>query len=310
MSIISVLLLVLKYIGIILATLLGILILILLLLLFIPFRYFVYLSADGNFAIDVDVKIRWIFNWIYYCFVMKKSKKETKIFRVFSKKIINEQRRVKKESMQKDKIKKQGKTSGAIENIQLESKEEKKDDRIKNEEIETKYKIKEKSINDFSKENDVSKKVVKSHKNSLESEDVNKYNDIDEIVETDVIEEAEDAGFSLRNLLDYPNKKEIIMYTYQFLKKIFIHIRPRTFSSYLEFGLDDPSHTGYLLGAIGIISPFLGNSVHIKANFNEKILQGELEARGSFQIGIIIIYLANYLLKKPIREIVKNYLSS
>ena len=75
----------------------------------------------------------------------------------------------------------------------------------------------------------------------------------------------------------------------------------------MEFGLEDPSHTGYVLAGIGIMRPYFGNSVTIKANFEKKIFLGEISGKGRFLIGIIIKYIIEYLLKKPIKQIVTLY---
>ena len=307
MSILSVIFLILKYIAIVLGILLVILISALLMILFIPFYYSVYISASST--IDADVKVSWLIKLIYYRYIMNKSKTESNFFRVFTKKIINKERKSKR-------AKKPNKARDSIDKKLLDRKEESIKDEVKaTKENESKIKVeaKKEDVKDFLKEDD--KLINDDNDESFESrKEVYKRNYLDEELnwedETDEIDEIGDDNFSIKSIINYPNKKEIIKYTYQFAKRILRHIKPRKFSSDIEFGLEDPSHTGYILAGIGIIKPCLGNSVHIKANFNEKVLNGELKAEGRFQVGIIIIYIASYLLKKPIKEIVKNYLSS
>lgn len=299
MSILSVLLLILKYIGIVLGIILLILLIALLIVLFIPFQYSVYISGNQSMNIDMDVEIKWFIKLIYYRYIMENSKKKSKTFKLFGRKIINDKNNplnAKKEKRSNENVK-------TYSNHDI-------NDFTKDCKVNKYNKVGNDNKNDSLKCDDKQHIFIEKQKKILKSlEETDKANYINEEMFRETEEQTnEDSFFTIKDILNYPNKKEIIQYTYQFIKKVIIHVKPYEFSSKLEFGLEDPSNTGYILAGIGIIQPYFGNSVHIKGNFDKKILMGDINGKGKFQIGIVLIYIIRYLLKKPIKQIVKKYL--
>ncbi|WP_058485640.1 DUF2953 domain-containing protein [Defluviitalea phaphyphila] len=300
MSVLLFLLTILKYTGIILGVILLILLIILSMILFIPIKYSIYLSKFDT--IYMDIEIRWLKKLVYYRYYIKNSK-SNKIFKIFGKNMLSkplekESINIKKENINihednksykgvnKEKVdfKKYIEKLNNIEDVLIEDilEDDKKIENILEDD-----KIKEKFIKKLKK-----KKIEKTNKASFEK--------IEE-------EEKSDVFSTIKDTLRYPNKKEILTCTYQFIKKLFRHIMPDKFYCKGELGLEDPASTGYVLACIGIISPYLGNSVNIKGNFDEKIFKGKIKAIGNFKIGIIIKIIVEYLLNKPIRQIISLY---
>ncbi|NLM12419.1 MAG: DUF2953 domain-containing protein [Epulopiscium sp.] len=293
MSILSVLLLILKYTGIILGIILLILLSILVIILFVPVRYSFYLSGNKN--IDMDVKVTWFRKILYYHYRIQNSKKTTQVLYFFGKSLLQEEK-VEEEEPQNDTVREEFTSIEGKIKDPLPKFEEKKNTYIKYTKTSASYGIENKS-----------KKIIEHHKKEAPSiqniKDTAK--DLGEEVEEQVDEKD---SFGIKALLNYPDKSEVLSYTYTFLKKLILHIKPRKFYGEVEFGLDDPSHTGYVLAGIGIMQPYFGNSVTIKANFEKKIFLGEISGIGRFSIGIIIKYIIEYLLKKPIKQILTLYL--
>ncbi|NLK21430.1 MAG: DUF2953 domain-containing protein [Epulopiscium sp.] len=276
MSIWLILLSILKYIGIILGIVLGILLLGVLIILFVPVRYSIHIL--GSKDTDVDLKITWFINLMYYHYVVKESKMTKKLFRLFGKTLIK-----------KDTIK----------------------DVVKVDE-ESDAKTKDKSKENCEKKEGIKKETRRIQHKKI-AKPIKKINESAKAFKEDTIEEAKEQveekdSFGIKELMDYPHKKEVVSHTYELIKNLILHIMPRDFYLHAEFGFKDPSHTGYTLGLIGIIKPYFGNSVHIKGNFDKEIFIGEIKGKGKFSIGVIIGHIIVYLLKKPIKNIIKLYL--
>ena len=291
MSILSILLLVLKYIGIILGIILFLFFTILTVILFVPVRYSIYLSGVED--IDMDLEVTWFKKILYFHYVMKNSKKSTKTFYLFGRSLLKEK------TVQEN-----------VKDIPIE--EEERSVPLDNQQEGGKY-IHHDTENRLSRHINIEekKKIIEHHKKEAKvitnkKKEARKLeNNLSQELEEQV--EEKDA-FGIKDLLKYPDKKEILLYTYGFIKKLILHIVPKKFYCKVEFGLEDPAHTAYILGGVGIIQSFFGNSVDIKANFNKKIFLGEIRGKGKLLIGIVIKYILEYLLKKPIKQIVMLYL--
>ena len=100
---------------------------------------------------------------------------------------------------------------------------------------------------------------------------------------------------------NYPDKQQIVGLTIDLLKKMFRAIKPRHFSLQGEVGIGT-FETGMLLGTIFAIKPDL----NISGNFTENVINGKIEIKGSLAFYKILAPIAAFLLKRPIRQLIKN----
>lgn len=70
--------------------------------------------------------------------------------------------------------------------------------------------------------------------------------------------------------------------------KILKSIRPRKFSADILFGTGSPDTTGYILGAYGMLSPFIGGTVILTPDFETAVLKGNLFVAGHITIARIL----------------------
>ncbi|MBR1854206.1 MAG: hypothetical protein IJ794_13865 [Lachnospiraceae bacterium] len=70
--------------------------------------------------------------------------------------------------------------------------------------------------------------------------------------------------------------------------KILKSIRPRKLSADILFGTGSPDTTGYILGAYGMLSPFIGGSVVLTPDFETAILKGTILIAGHITIARIL----------------------
>lgn len=76
------------------------------------------------------------------------------------------------------------------------------------------------------------------------------------------------------------------------------HVRPKKYQGMLHFGLEDPSATGQALGVAGIFLPVYRNHIVVTPDFEQKIFEGELSAKGRIQTGYFVILAVRMLLNR------------
>ncbi len=69
-----------------------------------------------------------------------------------------------------------------------------------------------------------------------------------------------------------------------FLKKL----RPKKIRGRLHFGTEDPALTGEILGGLSLLYPIFQDDVRMEPDFSEKVLEGELHAKGRIRILTLI----------------------
>ena len=93
----------------------------------------------------------------------------------------------------------------------------------------------------------------------------------------------------LKEFISDDNTKE----AFDFLKKealvLLKHIRPRRIKGYVHFGFDDPSYTGNLLGLIYMILRGSPKEFRINPDFENKVFDGEIHAKGIVQCYLLLI---------------------
>lgn len=73
------------------------------------------------------------------------------------------------------------------------------------------------------------------------------------------------------------------------LKKLIKYIKPRKINGYLNFGFDNPSYTGQIYGFICMFYGKLPKDFLLYADFEKKVLEGDLTIKGSFRVYYLLI---------------------
>lgn len=79
-------------------------------------------------------------------------------------------------------------------------------------------------------------------------------------------------------------------------------LRPRRLRGYVKFGFEDPYHTGQVLAFLAILYPFYGYRVTITPDFEQKILEGDLEAKGHVYPVSFAVFVWNIFIKTKLRS--------
>lgn len=106
--------------------------------------------------------------------------------------------------------------------------------------------------------------------------------------------------FGIRDILDkslFTEIKEYFKRTLGILKPKYIHL-------YGTYGFEDPSITGMIAGAAGIIKGMFPHAkVSLSPDFTQEILELDFRAEGSVVIGSLAFQTLRTAFKKPVRKI-------
>lgn len=316
---ISILLIILKIIGITLLVILGLVLAVLLLVLFVPIRY----CFKGNYdeAFHCRGKITWLLHFISVKIEVKnevvtsirilgiplsvflKKKKEdvlqtdTEIDVVYKT----------EESCQTESVK------TSIENKQTDSNsadsvmsEEKEPDCSEN--IETDSVIEKKSI--IQKIMD----VVHSIKQKIE-DIIQKIKDLVEKIK-DFIKNSKEKKRQIKRylkILQSDTTKAAFGLCKKKIGKMLKHIFPRKLHAEVTFGFDDPSTTGYTLAVYGMLPAFVGKNIKLHPDFDKQVFSGEFKVKGAIRAWTLLYQVLSILMDKNCRKlyrIVKKEISN
>ena len=289
MGVLHILLWMLNAIGVLLGGMLGILLLLICILFIVPVRYTIKAKKETN--LYVDVEITWFLRAGYYRFTIKNNNHISHIFRLFGKTLFR-----KKEIDSKNIPKK------------VEEEMEERKQHVKEKQETTAAELLDHKERKEAHGSRHSHKRIKKEDHETADEILTikeKIKDLGEELEEQVVEKD---SFGIKDILQNPHKKQIVHQVWKFLKKIYRGIKPRKIHMDLELGTGDPGDTGYILGCIGIISPYCGNDIKIKGNFEQQILHGRIYAVGKCTIGYVGRILLQFIFAKPIWRLIKQYL--
>ncbi len=88
--------------------------------------------------------------------------------------------------------------------------------------------------------------------------------------------------------------------------KLFKHVKPRKIKGYLHFGFDNPCITGKLYGFICMFYGTLPKAFLVKADFEHKVLDGDLLIKGRIHIYYLLILALRLYRNDNLRQIMEK----
>ena len=85
------------------------------------------------------------------------------------------------------------------------------------------------------------------------------------------------------------------------------HIRPRKLSGYLDFGFDDPSITGKVLGVLSVFLPQVGKTFDINPDFEKSHLECDITSSGRIYLFYIVYIAASTYFNKNIKYVIRYF---
>lgn len=99
--------------------------------------------------------------------------------------------------------------------------------------------------------------------------------------------------------------------TFRLLKKqifaLIRHILPGKIKGQIKFGFDDPYTTGQVLTWISPFYGFYAKKLQLVPVFDEKVLEGELDLRGRIRLGTLVVIALRMLFDKNFRRLLKKW---
>lgn len=88
------------------------------------------------------------------------------------------------------------------------------------------------------------------------------------------------------------------------LSKTMRHVLPRRTDVYAVIGTGDPASTGQILAAQGMLYPWLEDKVHIVPDFEEEHFEGEFHLRGHIRAGVLGFYVLRLMFDRDVRHFI------
>lgn len=101
--------------------------------------------------------------------------------------------------------------------------------------------------------------------------------------------------------------KGIFDVTILLFKKIFKGLGLKLFQICGIIGLDNPCSTGQAIALISVVQTFVPFDVDVQGDFENNVLEGSLYIKGKVRISSIVFPVIWYLLTKPVRTVVIDY---
>ena len=104
-----------------------------------------------------------------------------------------------------------------------------------------------------------------------------------------------------KEILDKKENRAMYKRVWERVLKILKCIRPRKLKADLLVGTGSPDTTGYVCAVYGMLTPVLGEHVNFVADFEEKVFEGQVFAKGRITIFTLLVQGLKILFDKQIR---------
>ena len=310
-----ILLLVLKFIGIIIAAILGILVLLACIVLFVPVRYEIQGKSDGSLeSIKGKIRVTWLLHLFSADVYYKEKCLKWRIRIAFWKRT---------SGIRADVTEKNDKGGTRHEEKQEPDSENPKDVPKKPEDLEAAEEMEENErISEASKEvEEVLEETIEK-----ESADAEKSEENEETSESEgsrfikkIKSICEKIKYTFRNICDkievFREKKEKLIEfvedethrnAFARIKKelfrYFGKLKPKKLEAQIRYGFSDPYYTGKTLAYLSVLYPFFGEHAEIIPDFEQKFLKGRLYVKGRIRASHFVHFVWNLFWDKNIRK--------
>ena len=89
------------------------------------------------------------------------------------------------------------------------------------------------------------------------------------------------------------------------IASLFRHVLPKKISGNIHFGFEKPSDTGKILGYASMLYAWYGDSLTLQPDFEQAVLEGKIDIRGSLRLYIFLYWGLRGLLNKDLRKLLR-----
>lgn len=125
-----------------------------------------------------------------------------------------------------------------------------------------------------------------------------------------------------RSLLDLRRKSGLIIeffkdeinkdgfrFTFSRIKQLLKHILPRKLKASIRYGTGDPCSTGQILGLLGMLYSFYGDKLQVTPDFENRRLEGWLDAKGRIRLITILIIVIKLMVDRRFKQLKNNWIT-
>jgi len=318
----SIVLLVLKIIGITLLAILGLGILIVLLVLFVPVRYMLDVNKNADDDFCINLKIHWLLHFVrifinYYSELSYRVK--VLFFTIYkSDNLITEKekKRAEKKELRKKYINQAGDADATTDSGACNASENA---------------VVEKSENVIDSPDEANESATLNNESiedeSGEDREDNKKTFIDRILFVlekliDIIFNINDKIFAFFNKvsdiwdnLDYyvdmindEHNRAAVDICFDRIKVILSDIKPRKIRGNIHIGSDDPYTIGKMMSIYSILLPIIRDKIQMVPDYEQEIIEGQLILKGHATVYKLIKLLYVYYFNKDVKRLKKIYI--
>ncbi|HIX72694.1 MAG TPA: DUF2953 domain-containing protein [Candidatus Anaerobutyricum stercoripullorum] len=300
---IHVLLILLKFLGIFLLFLLGLIFLI----LAAPIRYSFHFHAGEEASFGGQIKVTWLLGILYI-----RGSYIEKIFeyrvRIFGYQILGNQKEFleKKQKRERKKQKKRNKKSEKSKNKEnvpapLKQEESCGDDRTAKQEMQPEEKV--------SPEQEGTCEECRSAEKAVEPME-KKPSSTDRFREktTGRLDSLRKKIHEFREAYQEYHGKQLMDFAKQSIIKILRHVLPRRMRGFIRFGFDDPAVTGIVTGGAALFYPKYRDTLVLEPDFGQECFEADCRGRGRIHPGFFLYMGLKALWNPDVRALLKKLL--
>lgn len=309
----SVILTILKIIGIILLVILGLLLTAVLIVLFVPVRYKSmgsFAKTDDGFKDKILIRATWLFHILSVTFNLDDTEPKLSI-KILGKELSlgtnnNEKdarNKKRHKSVSRDE-KQDGKAADdiTVQNVSIEVDKSLDDSKAEQSAKITDETVVERNVAEQSKKDTVENIPEKKAKASLKEKIKNIWNKIDLICEK--IKNIKDVKDSFVHYLKRDDSKLAIKEIKHIILKVLKHILPKKLWARVKFGFEDPATTGNILGVASILYGVYGDHLELEPDFEHVVLEGEYKLNGRIRAFTLLVAAFKIYRNKWLKEFI------
>lgn len=291
----GILITILKIIGIVLLSILGLLLAVIFIVLFVPVRY----KAKGDYPPGkISLKASFLLHLV--SFKLEYNDGFNYCLKILGLSFIdnkrNKSKKTNKKNKNKDAVTLNGTNNTKEKSVDISEIEDISNENIINEDITQKNSSKEA----LDHKNDEASKAFSEDEKSKATED-----------KTGIFETLTDIRDNLeyyKNLLEKPSTQAAISLCKDRIGKLLKSILPRRGRVNLKIGLENAGITGKIMGAYYALYSYIGHVVHIIPYYDEQIIEGDFYLSGHIRVITMLYHLIRIYFDKNCHRLIKIFI--
>ena len=122
----------------------------------------------------------------------------------------------------------------------------------------------------------------------------------------DKIDLALELKENISNFVSYETHQEAYSKLKKELKKLWVVVKPARIKGRVKIGFENPMTTGLVVAGVSLIHPYTNGNARIEADFDEQVLEGELQIKGKMRLGSLVWFALKMYMNKSVQITIKN----